>query len=105
MFWVCCFCLHQFCGDVGADEVECFLLEFGGFGEHVKGGDVGLVGDTDLVAGEGGEMVQERFEAVGGVPCGGEAGRGFVLSIGGSLGFGDGVEAVVGWSFVGEAQR
>ena len=58
------------------------LLEFGGFGEHVKGGDVGLVREGYVVAGEGGEVVEERFEAVGWVACGGGAGGGFLFGLG-----------------------
>ena len=59
------FCLQQFCGDGGAEEVEGSLLEFGGLGEHVEGRDIGLMGEGHLVAGEGGEVVEECLEAVG----------------------------------------
>ncbi len=55
------------------------MLEFGGFGEHLEGRHVGLMGDTDLVAGEGGEVVEERLEAVGWLSCGGGMGGGLVL--------------------------
>ena len=47
------------------EEVEGTLLQLGGVGEHLEGGNVVLVGETHLVAGEGGEMVEEGFETVG----------------------------------------
>ncbi len=78
-FGVCRFCLRESCGDGGVDEVEGSLLEFGGFGELVDG-DVG-VADGDGVAGEGGEMIQQRLEAVGWVAGGGEAGRGLLFGL------------------------
>ncbi len=47
--------------DGGVDEVEGAALVWGGFGEH---GDVGAgVGVADLVAGEGGEVVEQAAEA------------------------------------------
>jgi hypothetical protein len=47
--------------DGGADEVECLALVAGGLGEHRDGG--GGAGEADLVAGEGGEVVEEAAEA------------------------------------------
>jgi len=99
---VCRFCLQQFCGDGGVEEVEGSTLQFGGFGEFVDG-DVGVTED-DLVAGEGGEMIEECLEAVGGVAVGGGAGGGLLLGLGGAVGFRYGVGSAVGWLFVGEAQ-
>ena len=58
------------------------MLEFGWFGEHLEGGDIGLIREAYLVAGEGGEVVQQRLEAVGWVACGGEAGRRLLLGFG-----------------------
>ena len=80
------------------------MLEFGGLGEHLEGGDVGLLGEGHLVASEGGEVVEERFEAVGWVACGGGSGGGLLFGLRGALGFRYRVGGVVGGLFVGETQ-
>src|SRR6476659_11485812 len=48
-------------GGLGADEVEGAALVGGGFGEH---GDVGVgVVVADLVAGQGGQVIEQAAEA------------------------------------------
>jgi hypothetical protein len=65
LFW-----LREFVRDGGADEFEGFVLEWGGCGEDL---DVGVAG-AELVAGEGGEFVEERRQTVGGLIVGGVLG-------------------------------
>jgi hypothetical protein len=52
--------------DRGADEVEGLALGTGGLGEH-RDGDPGF-GEADLVAGQGGQVVQQAAEAAIGPP-------------------------------------
>src|SRR6202050_5249386 len=52
--------------DRGADELEGLPLGGGRFGEH-RDGDLGA-GVPDLVAGQGGEVLEQAAEAVAGVP-------------------------------------
>src|SRR5579863_10313907 len=53
-------------GDRGADQVEGLALGAGGLGEHrdLRGG----AGEADLVAGQGGQVLDQAAEAVVGLP-------------------------------------
>jgi hypothetical protein len=73
--------------DRGADEVEGFPLGAGGLGQHRHGG--AGAGEPDLVAGQGGQVLEQAAEAVVGA-----AGRvvlagGLRLRPGGAPGGGD----------------
>ena len=82
MFW-----LLQGQRDRGADEVEGFPLGAGRLGEH-RHGD-GSAGEPDLVAGQGGEVLEQAAEAaVGTAGCIALAG-GLGLGGGGAAGRGD----------------
>src|SRR6476660_2112263 len=88
-------------GDWGADEVEGAALVGGGFGEH---GDVGVgVVVADLVAGQGGQVIEQAAEAAQWGAVGGLVTGGFGLGGGGALCGGDWVVAA-GWVLVGESQ-
>src|SRR6476620_3053127 len=88
-------------GDWGADEVEGAALVGGGFGEH---GDVGVgVVVADLVAGQGGQVIEQAAEAAQWGAVGGWVTGGFGLGGGGALCGGDWVVAA-GWVLVGESQ-
>jgi hypothetical protein len=52
--------------DGGADELECLPLGAGRLGEH-RDGDLGS-GEPDLVAGQGGQVVQQGAEVAVGLP-------------------------------------
>jgi hypothetical protein len=52
--------------DLGAKEAECFPLGAGGLGEHRHGG--AGAGEPDLVAGQGGQVLQQVAEAAVGLP-------------------------------------
>jgi hypothetical protein len=52
--------------DRGAEEVEGLPLGAGRLGEH-RHGELGA-GEPDLVAGQGGQMVQQAAEAAVGLP-------------------------------------
>src|SRR5580704_5108741 len=66
--------------DRGIDELEGLPLGAGRLGEHRDGG--GGAGEADLVAGQGGQVVQQAAEAAVGPP-------GLVV-LGGGLGLGGG---------------
>src|SRR6478736_569454 len=88
-------------GDWGADEVEGAALVGGGFGEH---GDVGVgVVVADLVAGQGGQVIEQAAEAAQWGAVGGLVTGGFGLGGGGALCGGVWVVAA-GWVLVGESQ-
>ena len=89
-------------GDGCVDQLEGCALVGGGLGEH---GQVGVgAGDADLVAGEGGQVLEQVTEAAVGVAVLVALVGGLGLGGGGALGGGDGVVAV-GWCLVGEGQR
>ena len=68
-------------------------------------GDVGVGAVVaDLVAGEGGQVVEQAAEAAERVAVGVVFAGGLGVGVGGALGGGDGVVAL-GWVFVGEGQR
>jgi len=52
--------------DRGIDELECLSLGAGRLGEHRDGG--GGAGEADLVAGQGGQVLEQAAEAVVGLP-------------------------------------
>src|SRR5207253_10805608 len=82
-----CWCLLQGERDGGAEQGEGLPLHGGGGDDLV---DL-LAADGDGVAGEGGQVVDQVAEAVGGLPGGGGLVRGLVLGGGGAGGGGDGV--------------
>ena len=88
--------------DGRADEVEGLALVGCGFGEHGHGG-VGA-GEADLVAGEGGQVVEQAAEAAVGVAELVALVAGLGVGVGGALGGGDGVGARW-WVFVGEGAQ
>ena len=57
--------LRQAEGDRGAEEAEGFALGAGRFGEH-RDGDLSA-GEADLVAGQGGQVLEQAAEAVVGL--------------------------------------
>ncbi len=98
-FWVWLFWLRGGEWDGGVDEVEGAALIWRGFGEH---GDVGAgAGVADLVAGQGGEVVEQAREAAQRIAKFVVLGGGLGVGVGGALGGGDGV-VPLGWVFVGE---
>ena len=75
--------------DRGADEIEGLPLGAGRLGEHWDGG--GGSGEADLVAGQGGQVVQQAAEAAIGAARRIVLAGGLGLCPGGALGGGDGV--------------
>ncbi len=73
--------------DRGADEVEGFLLGTGRLGEY-RHGDGGS-GEPDLVAGQGGQVLQQSAEAAVGAAGGIALAGGLGLGGGGAAGGGD----------------
>ena len=74
-------------GDRGADQVEGLTLSAGGLGEH---GDLrGGAGEADLVAGQGGQVLDQAAEAVVGLPGRVVLAGGLGLGSGGAAGRGD----------------
>ena len=89
--------------DRGVDEFEGSAPGGGGYCEQVEAGLV-VAGDAYVVAGQGGEVAQQRGEAGCGQFVGGGLGRCLVVGCVGALGGGDGVGGL-GPVLVGERQR
>src|SRR5271166_1194075 len=86
----------------GANEFESAALVGGGFGE---GGHLGVGAVVaDLVAGEGGQVIEQAAEAAQRVSVGVVTGGRLGLGVGGAVRGGDGVVAG-GWVLVGEGHR
>ena len=82
MFW-----LPQGDRDRGADELEGFPLGAGGLGQHRHGG--AGAGEPDLVAGQGGQVLEQAAEAAVGLPGRVVLAGGLGLGAGGAPGGGD----------------
>src|SRR5580658_4174142 len=89
-------------GDRGADEVEGVALGAGGLGQYWHGGAGS--GEADLVAGQGGEVLEQAAEAVVGAAGRVVLARGLGLRPGGAPGRGDRV-VLLGRVLVSEGQR
>ena len=88
--------------DRGADELEGLPLGAGRLGEH-RDGDLGA-GEPDLVAGQGGQVLQQAAEAAVRLPGRVVLGGGLGLGGCGAAGGGDWV-VLGGRVLVGEGQR